>query len=163
MRKFLRSPYLWVSVCFVASLFLLAYPLYVIQPFRAQGPRELMVALSVIRVRTLPLIVLALLAALLSVRVWRTRRTPRARIAAVTLAVLTVASAIAARINVYEKMFHPMDSPVFSAASRSKLDGGEQVIAVKLANSARAYPIRIISYHHIVNDVVAGVPIVATY
>jgi len=28
---------------------------------------------------------------------------------------------------------------------------------------ARAYPIRNISYYHIVNDLVDGVPIVATY
>jgi hypothetical protein len=50
-----------------------------------------------------------------------------------------------------------------SAAGESKLDGGEMVIAVKIAGSARAYPIRSMSYHHIFNDVVGGEPIVATY
>ena len=37
------------------------------------------------------------------------------------------------------------------------------VIAVKVNGSARAYPIRSMSYHHIYNDVVLGEPIVATY
>ncbi len=37
------------------------------------------------------------------------------------------------------------------------------VMAVHLGGEARAYPIRIVSYHHIVNDVVGGLPIVATY
>jgi hypothetical protein len=34
---------------------------------------------------------------------------------------------------------------------------------VKMGTSARAYPIRGMSYHHIVNDVVNNVAIVATY
>jgi hypothetical protein len=34
---------------------------------------------------------------------------------------------------------------------------------VKLGGESRAYPVRMMAYHHIVNDVVGGVPIVATY
>jgi hypothetical protein len=60
-------------------------------------------------------------------------------------------------------MFHPMGRPNFVAATDTKLDGAEMVMAVHIAGEARAYPIRIVSYHHIVNDVVGGVPIVATY
>lgn len=163
MKKFLRNPYLWLCICAFVSLFLLAYPLYVLWPFRQQGPRELSVALWTIRFRFPLQILLALVAALLTVSVWRTRRRLSARIPAVSLVCVAVAFAVLAPINVYEKMFHPMDNPTFAAAQQSKLDGAEQVIAVKVADSARAYPIRIISYHHIVNDVVAGVPIVATY
>jgi hypothetical protein len=37
------------------------------------------------------------------------------------------------------------------------------VIAVNVQGEARAYPIREMAYHHIVNDVVAGQPIVSTY
>jgi hypothetical protein len=60
-------------------------------------------------------------------------------------------------------MFHPLRRPVFKDASRTRLDGTEQVLAVNVAGRARAYPIRVISYHHLVNDVLSGVPIVATY
>jgi hypothetical protein len=60
-------------------------------------------------------------------------------------------------------MFQPLRRPTFKDVSRTRLDGGEQVIAVKVARTARAYPIRVISYHHIVNDELAGLPIVATY
>ena len=38
-----------------------------------------------------------------------------------------------------------------------------QFTAIEVNGTARAYPIRGMSYHHIVNDTVAGVPIVATY
>ena len=67
------------------------------------------------------------------------------------------------RVNIYEIMFHPMGRPAFASAADTKLDGGEMVMAVNLGGEARAYPIRGVSYHHIVNDVVGGVPIVATY
>lgn len=163
MKKLLRHPYLWLCICVLASFFLLAYPLYIIWPFRHQEPRELSAALWITRFRFPLQIVLALIAAFLTVRVWRTRRGLAARLPSIALVCLAVAFAALARINVYEKMFYPMDNPTFAAASQSKLDGAEQVIAVKVADSARAYPIRIISYHHIVNDIVAGVPIVATY
>jgi hypothetical protein len=43
------------------------------------------------------------------------------------------------------------------------LDGAEEVIAVHIGTAARAYPVRSMSYHHIVNDVLGGLPIVATY
>ena len=66
-------------------------------------------------------------------------------------------------VNVYERMFHPMGSPSFETAQATRLDGKEMVIAVDIGGAARAYPIRILSYHHIANDTVGGVPIAATY
>jgi hypothetical protein len=60
-------------------------------------------------------------------------------------------------------MFHPLRRPTFKNVSGTRLADSEQVIAIKQARTARAYPIRVISYHHIVNDLVGGLPIVATY
>ena len=68
-----------------------------------------------------------------------------------------------ARVNVYELMFHPDDHPEFAAAADVKLDKDDKLIAVKMGGSARAYPIRTMGYHHIVNDLVGGTAIVATY
>ena len=78
-------------------------------------------------------------------------------------AVLAVVLAVLARVNVYELMFHPLNHPSFTAASEVKLDGAEKVVAVRVGGEARAYPIRSMSYHHVVNDVVGGAAIVATY
>ena len=39
----------------------------------------------------------------------------------------------------------------------------DKVLAVTLGQEARAYPIRTMGYHHIVNDTVNGVPIAVTY
>lgn len=72
-------------------------------------------------------------------------------------------SAVMARLNYFEWMFHPVPSPQFEAASQSKLDASEMVLAVRLNGDDRAYPISQMAYHHLVNDVVGGVPLVATY
>ena len=72
-------------------------------------------------------------------------------------------TALLCRINIYELMFHPFERPSFSTAGQVKLDGDEKVISVSGGKVARAYPIRVISYHHVINDDLAGVPIVATY
>jgi hypothetical protein len=68
-----------------------------------------------------------------------------------------------ARLNYFEWMFHPVDSAQFESASASKLDRGEMILAVRIGAEARAYPIREMAYHHVLNDVVGGVPIAATY
>ncbi len=140
-----------------------AYPVYVIRPFRHQGARELAAALAVIQVRPRVELVCALcaLAGLLAFLVLETRR--RRRIWAITGAFLACTFAVLTRVNIYELMFHPAGQPVFVAPQQVKLDADEMVIAVKVNGSARAYPIRSISYHHIVNDVVGREPIVATY
>jgi hypothetical protein len=143
--------------------FLLIYPVYVIWPFRYQGPKELLVALGVLRVRMPLQVLLAIVAIGCTVWIWKRRGRVIGRIVAVLLAVMTIGFAVLSRINLYELMFHPLSAPVFAAAAKSKLDGVEQVIAVKVQNTARAYPIRILSYHHMVNDYLAGLPIVATY
>ena len=66
-------------------------------------------------------------------------------------------------MNVYELMFHPDTQPLFASIQQTKLDSDDMVLAVKLGGAARAYPIRSIAYHHIINDVVGQQPIVATY
>jgi len=154
---------LHVVPCLLASFFLLAYPVYVIRPFRAQGVRELSVALFVARYRA-PVMV-ALAAAVFAALIWYWRRERRwLRLMASAAAALAVtAMALASRVNIYELMFHPLGPPAFMAAGQSRLDGDEMVIAIHVGPVARAYPIRNISYYHIVNDLVDGVPIAATY
>jgi hypothetical protein len=154
---------LCVAGCLGLSFACLVYPVYVIRPFKPQGARELVAALAVIRFR-LPIMLLSAAASwMAAIGYWRLGR-PRRRRMMVTLGALAVfAFAALSRVNIYELMFHPLEHPAFAAASQSKLDGEEMVIAVKLGTAARAYPIRILSYHHIANDTLGGVPIAATY
>lgn len=67
----------------------------------------------------------------------------------------------------------PIDKPEFitpnrvramEAVERGKyLVPSDKVIGVEIGGEARAYPLRVLAWHEIVNDVVGGVPIVVTY
>ena len=149
--------------CVAVSLFMVAYPMYVIRPFRTQGARELAVAMVVVRFRPLIGALSAGLALLALIWHWRalSGKLPKAMAALGTAFVLLLA--VVARVNIFELMFHPVAQPSFSPVPQIKLDGDEKVIAVRIGATARAYPIRGMSYHHIVNDVVEREAIVATY
>jgi hypothetical protein len=144
------------------------YPIYVIRPFRAQGARELAAALVVSRWRPLLTVVSALVAVWAAIAYWRAPartapvRTWRRILAAVGAVFVCVLAALG-RVNIYELMFHPVDHPAFAAAAEVKLDKDDKLIVVKVGGSARAYPIRTMGYHHVVNDVVGGTALVATY
>jgi Protein of unknown function (DUF3179) len=162
----MRSRIKWtalLSACFAASLFLLAYPIYVIRPFRHQGAAELRLALEVLQLRPIAMIVAVALAVIAVSQYWRTGNVRWRRALAVTAAAAVLGFAALARINIYELMFHPVDRPEFVEATATKLDGTEKVLAIHVGDDARAYPIRSISYHHVVNDRLGGVPIAATY
>jgi hypothetical protein len=147
----------------VLSFFLLAYPVYVIRPFRHQNAAELALALAVMRFRPLVQILLAVASICLLVKLWGRIAGVWVRVLASACALFVIGFPVLSRINIYELMFHPMEHPSFLLASNSKLSGDEQVITVHAGGRARAYPIRSMSYHHIVNDTVGGLPIVATY
>jgi Protein of unknown function (DUF3179) len=146
-----------------AALFCVAYPLYVIRPWRRQGVQELKAALLVLRFQhTAELLCIALALGALGMFL-RSRPRRGAGIGAIAGAALVLICAALSRVNVYEIMFHPAGAPSFQPASETKLDGSEKVLSVGWKSGARAYPIRAIAYHHLVNDVAGGVPIVATY
>ena len=149
--------------CLAVSLVAVGYPMYVIRPFRAQGARELAMALVVSRYRAIATVISALIALLALAAYWRAQPVRWRRILASAGAGLVCVLAVLARVNVFELMFHPDDHASFSAAAQSKLDGHEKVLAVLINGQARAYPIRDIAYHHIINDEVGKVAIVATY
>ena len=152
-----------IALLAVVAAICFAYPMYVIRPFRHQGATELAAALAIIQIRPWLSIVSAVLCLALTVLAWPRIRGKLARGLVVASVLIAAASWFLARINVYELMFHPAGQPKFEAADRAKIDKEDMVIAVRANGSARAYPIREMAYHHVVNDTFAGEPIVATY
>ena len=152
-----------LSGCLALSLICVVYPFYVIWPFRAQGARELAIALVVMQFRSAATLVSVAAAVAALIFYWRAQPRRWRRALATAGAVFVCVLAALARVNIYELMFHPDDRPSFAAASGTKLDKDEKVIAVKIGGTARTYPIRNISYHHVINDVLDKVAIVATY
>lgn len=57
-----------------------------------------------------------------------------------------------------------IDDPNFQPVALAKgLSATEPVIGVEIADDARAYPLRILTWHEIVNDTVGGTPVAVTY
>lgn len=59
----------------------------------------------------------------------------------------------------------PLDEPVFGdvADTIDQLQPAESVVALEINGDARAYPVRVLIWHEIVNDTVGGVPVSVTY
>jgi len=152
-----------LATCAVLAFTAFAYPMFVIRPFRAQGARELAAALVIRRWGPPVAAVAAILTILVSVFLWRTTQRRAIRALSTFATLLTIFFAILAHINVYELMFHPIGSPQTMPANEAKIDGDDMVLAIKLAGYSRAYPIRMIAYHHIVNDRLGNLPVVSTY
>ena len=56
-----------------------------------------------------------------------------------------------------------LTDPRFVAAAQAPLAPEDRVVGVRLGNAAKAYPIRILNWHEVVNDAVAGRRIVVSY
>ena len=146
----------------VAALALFFIPAVIIRPFAYQSPRALLVAVAVRQASPLWTL-LAVAAALLLAAVLWTRVSLWKKILLVLGVVLAAGSATMARLDYFEWMFHPIGAAGFEAASQTKLDPAEMVLSVSFGGDSRAYPIRAMAYHHILNDTVGGIPVAVTY
>ncbi len=162
MRTTNTTKYLALACLVLLNLALFFVPAVIIRPFSYQSPRFLVVAMAVKQYAPF-LTVLSTLGILVLVGVlWR--RVSLWKKAVLVLGVfLATGAAVMARVDYFEWMFHPLLAAGFEPAESSKLDTSEMVMTVAFGHEARAYPIREMAYHHVLNDVVGGVPIVVTY
>ena len=165
-RKRLRN-FIDGSCLLMVSVLALAfalYPLYIIRPFREQQPAPLQRALWVIMHYRPILIIVFLLLSLCAVWLWRRAGwVARVLLVAPALAIALLA-AVVSWVNPFEKlMFHAFGEPRYLTIQQAGIDAKDMVIAVTLGGESRAYPIREMGYHHIVNDRLHQLPIVVTY
>jgi hypothetical protein len=149
-------------LCAIAAVAWFFIPAFIIRPFRHQTPSGLFVAMALRQHAPLITLIAALACFALAFTLWRTVDWLRKSLLVLALLVVTF-SAVMARLNYFEWMFHPVAGPQFLAQSESKLEPKEMILAVRFGSDARAYPISQMAYHHILNDVVADVPIAVTY
>ena len=156
---------LWLALVLflVVALAVVAIPMYLIQPFSAQSPGAEALSFALRRWSPLVTLLAAGAALWLAVRLWRDARIA-GRALAGFLVVATAALAWLSRQNHFEWMFAPLPEAGFiRAGSATEVAPTDMVLAVQQGADAVAYPIRQLAYHHVVEDVVGGVPIVATY
>ena len=145
----------------LVAVALVVAPAWILNPFAPETPRGLAVAYAAKRVAPLATLGLFAIGAWLAFRLWRTwwRKT------LVVLAMAVLAATVGlARQNHFEWMFAPLRNATYAQAREASfVDGDDLVLAVSIGADAAAYPVRQLAYHHLVHDVVGGVPLVVTY
>ena len=156
---------LWVSlfVLIVIVLAIVLTPVFLIMPFKAQTPRIVEVSYMMRRWSPVVTILASLLILTLTVTLWPGGRW-WSQVVLVLLLVPVFAATWLARQNHFEWMFNPLPNPAYAKVGDAPfLHNGDRVMSVTIGNESVAYPIRLMGYHHVVQDTVGGTPIVATY
>lgn len=159
-----RRGFLWFifSASALAGIGLFLVPAFIIRPFAHQSPTGLALAMALRQRAPWGTVAAVLVCLVLALVLWGIANRWR-KIALASVMVLVMFSAVMSRLNYFEWMFHPVPDARFESASASKLANGEMILAVRFGSDARAYPIREMAYHHVLNDVVNGVPVAVTY
>lgn len=148
----------------ILALAMVLVPVMLIRPFAPQTPASMALAFTLRRWSPLVTLLLAGIALILAWGLWRGSRRVLPRIAVLAGMVPLLLSAWLARQNHFEWMFAPLpDARFVRAAAADFVAPDDMVLAVALKGDAVAYPVRQMGYHHVVEDAVGQVPIVATY
>jgi hypothetical protein len=162
MRRLLW-PLLLIAVAAAATVVLV--PTLTIHPFRPQTTRG--VELSYALKRAAPVVTaIALAMALASaLLLWGGARRWWRRGVIVVLVAVTGLVTWFARQNHFEWMFNALPKAEYVGVREAGefLVDAEVVMGIDVNGTALAYPVRQLAYHHLVNDVVGGTPLVATY
>ncbi len=156
----------WLSLLLLTlvGLAIVLAPVWIIQPFRPQSQKD--VAWSYVMRSWSPLvtIICSLLALALLVFLWPGSRRWWRKAALVVIFLPLLGAAWLARQNHFEWMFHPLPNPAYASSTAADfVADADMVMTIENKGEAVAYPIRLMAYHHVVQDTVGGTPIVATY
>ncbi len=60
--------------------------------------------------------------------------------------------------------FVPLDNPeIVSADAATFLEPQDRVLGLNVSGESRAYPISMMTFHHVANDVLGGLPVLVTF
>lgn len=156
----------WLLATLLGALLFawVAAPALIIQPFKAQTPYGVSLAYELRQMAPLATLVGFLLALVPLVRLARHATRWWQWPPLVLLLALAAFPAWFARQNHFEWMFNPLPDPTYAPATVVDfVDDRDMVIAVDRGGDAVAWPVLQMAYHHVVQDRVGGVEVVATY
>lgn len=164
MRNARRGSWAALILLSAAALVAVAVPVVLIRPFAPQTPGSMTLAFELRRWSPLLTLLAAGLGLGLAWRLWRGSPRPLPRALVLLLGLLLLGEAWLARQNHFEWMFAPLPGAGFVRATQADFVAPEDmVLSVERAGDAVAYPVRQLAYHHLVEDAIGQVPIVATY
>jgi len=148
----------------LSSFLLVAIPVFLIRPFVAQTSRGLAISYELRSISPIATLVLLGIGAWPALRLWREPVLWHQKLSVAAASILLLAAAVMARQNHFEWIFHPMPQPGYVAVAKTThVKDSDMVLGIQIIGESRAYPVGVMAYHHLVNDVVAGQPLVVTY
>ncbi len=148
----------------VVALAAVLVPAWLIQPFRPQTARDVELSYRLKTWAPMLTALAAVVALALAFPLWHAGRGVPRKIALLVVLIPIFAAVWFARENHFEWMFNPLPNVRYARAGEANfISDKDMVMAVQLGGDAVAYPIGQMAYHHVVNDVVGGKPITATY
>lgn len=158
-----RAAWLSLLVIVLIALTMVLAPVWIIQPFKPQTPRGLEVSYAMRRWSPAVTLIASTAALALAILLWRGSRGWRKAVL-VLIIIPLVAATWLARQNHFEWMFHPLANAAYAKTREAGfVADNDMVLAVESNGEAVGYPVRLMAYHHLVQDVVGGTAIVATY
>jgi hypothetical protein len=163
-----RSKYAaaWLAIVLIAVSIvgIVAVPVWLIQPFAPQTQRSLDISYLFRSWSPTFTILACATLLLLAVYVWSNSRRWFAKGALILPFLVVLPFTWLSRQNHFEWMFNPLANASYVYASAADFVADrDMVLAVTINGDAVAYPVRQMAYHHVVQDVVGGMPITATY
>jgi len=162
----IRYRYAWLLLILaVAVAFAFIFiPAYLIQPFAPQTERGISVSFFLKTWSPILTFFMAVAAVAIAVVAWRNSKRWYSKLPLTIPVFLVLLFAWFAQQNHFEWMFNPLAVADFATADQvTFVKDEEMVLAVKINGEAVAYPVSLLAYHHIAQDVVGGTPITATY
>lgn len=156
---------LWIlfTTAFVFSLSFVLIPFLLIQPFKAQTAARVTLSFLLRRWSPVLTVVLFLIALGAHWRLWSESPIWKRIVTSIGL-FLMVGIVWFSQQNYFEWIFNPLLHPQYVASTQSDfLSDNDMVLAVSVNGDHVAYPVRLLAYHHLVEDTVGGEPVVATY
>ena len=109
--------------------------------------------------QTLAPVVSLLLAAIAAIVLWRRRTWSTGVLFAVALICVTLS-----RVNLLERVFAPArDAQVAAIGDFHDIRDTDMIIGVVIGSQSRAYPVRYLAYHHMLNDQLGSTALLPTY
>ena len=156
----------WLLLIIIAitAFALVAIPVYLIQPFAPQTENALTISYYLRVFSPYLTIILAIIALILCVQIWRNSKYWFTNITLILPIIIIGFSIWFSQQNHFLWMFNPSVNPSYAKVSEVDfVKDEEMVLAVNINGESVAYPVLQMAYHHIVQDVVGGQPITATY
>jgi len=164
MRLGYKSAWLLLLISVAIAFAFIFIPVYLIQPFAPQTERSVAISYFIKTWSPIVTMLVALGVIGLAFAAWMSSKRWYSKVPLVLPILLALLFAWFARQNHFEWMFNPLASSDFAKASAVDfVKDDEMVLAVKINGDAVAYPVSLMAYHHIAQDVVGGTPITATY